>query len=76
MEFCGGGSMADLVHASGDTPLTEDAIAYLCAETLAGLRYLHAIGKARAPCQAARPPASCLLLNLILSLRLAAGGSF
>ena len=44
MEYCGGGSVADLVHAA-DGPLDQDIIAYLCAETLAGLTYLHSIGK-------------------------------
>ena len=44
MEYCGGGSVADLVHAA-DGPLDQDIIAYLCAETLAGLAYLHSIGK-------------------------------
>ncbi|CAD7696019.1 unnamed protein product [Ostreobium quekettii] len=43
MEFCGGGSIADIVR-SLDTPLTEDLIAYVCAETLKGLAYLHALG--------------------------------
>ena len=46
MEYCGGGSVADLMHAS-DAPLDQDMIAYICAETLAGLTYLHAIGKVR-----------------------------
>ena len=44
MEYCGGGSVADLMHAS-DAPLDQDMIAYICAETLAGLTYLHSIGK-------------------------------
>jgi hypothetical protein len=47
MEYCGGGSVADLVHAA-DAPLGEDVVAYICAEALAGLAYLHALGKARA----------------------------
>lgn len=45
MEYCGGGSVADLMHAS-DVPLDQDMISYICAETLAGLTYLHSIGKA------------------------------
>ena len=45
MEYCGGGSVADLMHAS-DVPLDQDMISYICAETLAGLAYLHSIGKA------------------------------
>lgn len=49
MEYCGGGSVADLMHAS-DVPLDQDMIAYICAETLAGLAYLHSIGKARPRC--------------------------
>ena len=44
MEYCGGGSVADLVHAA-DGPLEQPIIAYLCAETLSGLKYLHSIGK-------------------------------
>ncbi len=44
MEFCGGGSVSDLVQAA-EGPLDEDIISYICAETLAGLNYLHAIGK-------------------------------
>jgi len=44
MEYCGGGSVADLVHAA-DGPLEQPIIAYLCAETLSGLTYLHSIGK-------------------------------
>lgn len=44
MEYCGGGSVADLVHAA-DGPLAQPIIAYLCAETLSGLAYLHSIGK-------------------------------
>ncbi|EIE20841.1 Pkinase-domain-containing protein [Coccomyxa subellipsoidea C-169] len=44
MEFCGGGSVSDLVQAA-EGPLAEEIISYICAETLAGLNYLHAIGK-------------------------------
>ena len=44
MEYCGGGSVADLV-AAADGPLEQPIIAYLCAETLSGLKYLHSIGK-------------------------------
>ena len=53
MEYCGGGSVADLMHGS-DVPLDQDMISYICAETLAGLAYLHSIGKVHhtsaAPC--------------------------
>ena len=52
MEYCGGGSVADLVHAA-DGPLDQPIIAYLCAETLSGLAYLHSIGKV--PAQLAVP---------------------
>ena len=45
MEYCGGGSVSDLL-AAADNALDETAIAYICAETLAGLTYLHSIGKA------------------------------
>lgn len=51
MEFCGGGSVSDLVHAAEAT-LEEDIIAYICAETLAGLNYLHSIGKVSHPIDA------------------------
>ena len=44
MEYCGGGSVSDLVHTAG-TPLSEDLIAFICSETLAGLTYLHSINK-------------------------------
>jgi len=44
MEFCGAGSTSDLMHAS-EAPLDEQLITYICAETLKGLAYLHAIGK-------------------------------
>lgn len=46
MEYCGGGSVSDLVQAA-EGPLAEEVISYICAETLAGLNYLHAIGKVR-----------------------------
>lgn len=39
MEFCGGGSCADLLESLG--PLPEPFIAAMCRETLAGLEYLH-----------------------------------
>ena len=47
MEYCSGGSISDIMAAS-DAPLDEDLIAYVCRETLAGLVYLHSMGKARA----------------------------
>ncbi|VDI61397.1 mitogen-activated protein kinase kinase kinase kinase 3 [Mytilus galloprovincialis] len=43
MEYCGGGSMQDIYHITG--PLNESQIAFLCRETLEGLRYLHSKGK-------------------------------
>jgi serine/threonine protein kinase len=43
MEFCGGGSMQDIYHATG--PLNELQIAFVCRETLKGLHYLHSMGK-------------------------------
>jgi len=39
MEYCGGGSMQDIYHVTG--PLNEKVIAYVCRETLKGLKYLH-----------------------------------
>lgn len=45
MEYCGGGSISDLIQANGNEPLDEEVIAYICKETLAGLAYLHSIGK-------------------------------
>jgi len=47
MEYCGGGSVSDLIQANGNSPLDEEVIAYICKETLAGLAYLHSIGKVR-----------------------------
>ncbi|XP_064603427.1 mitogen-activated protein kinase kinase kinase kinase 5-like isoform X2 [Liolophura sinensis] len=43
MEYCGGGSMQDIYHITG--PLSEPQIAFICKETLNGLRYLHNKGK-------------------------------
>ena len=44
MEYCAGGSASDIMHAC-DCALDEDVISYICAETLAGLAYLHSLGK-------------------------------
>ncbi|XP_039626885.1 mitogen-activated protein kinase kinase kinase kinase 5-like [Polypterus senegalus] len=43
MEFCGGGSLQDIYHATG--PLSEQQIAYVSREMLQGLEYLHSQGK-------------------------------
>ncbi|KAJ7996393.1 hypothetical protein DPEC_G00236620 [Dallia pectoralis] len=43
MEYCGGGSLQDIYHVTG--PLNERQIAYVCRETLQGLRHLHEAGK-------------------------------
>ena len=44
MEHCGGGSVRDVLTASG-APLSESQIAFLCGESLKGLVYLHSINK-------------------------------
>ncbi|EFJ44650.1 MAP kinase [Volvox carteri f. nagariensis] len=44
MEYCGGGSVSDLLSATSE-PLSEDLIAYVCGEALKGLAYLHGLGK-------------------------------
>ncbi|KAM5247876.1 mitogen-activated protein kinase kinase kinase kinase 2 isoform 3-T3 [Ctenodactylus gundi] len=43
MEFCGGGSLQEIYHATG--PLEEQQIAYVCREALKGLHHLHSQGK-------------------------------
>ncbi|KMZ60997.1 hypothetical protein ZOSMA_55G00490 [Zostera marina] len=44
MEYCGGGSVADLMSIIEEI-LEESQIAYICRETLKGLSYLHSIFK-------------------------------
>ncbi|KAG2441081.1 hypothetical protein HXX76_003934 [Chlamydomonas incerta] len=44
MEYCGGGSVSDLLSASRE-PLPEELIAHICCESLKGLAYLHGLGK-------------------------------
>ncbi|XWS34204.1 hypothetical protein CRYUN_Cryun21dG0020400 [Craigia yunnanensis] len=44
MEYCGGGSIADLMNVI-EEPLEEYQIAYICREALKGLDYLHTIFK-------------------------------
>ncbi|KAG2450362.1 hypothetical protein HYH02_004867 [Chlamydomonas schloesseri] len=44
MEYCGGGSVSDLLSASRE-PLPEELIAHICCEALKGLAYLHGLGK-------------------------------
>ncbi|XP_047292128.1 misshapen-like kinase 1 isoform X15 [Homo sapiens] len=42
MEFCGAGSVTDLVKNTKGNALKEDCIAYICREILRGLAHLHA----------------------------------
>ncbi|RCN47252.1 hypothetical protein ANCCAN_06694 [Ancylostoma caninum] len=41
MEFCGSGSVTDLVKSSKASSIKEDWIAYICREILRGLYHLH-----------------------------------
>jgi len=41
MEYCGAGSVTDLVKAKKGTSLPEEWIAYICREILKGLQHLH-----------------------------------
>lgn len=41
MEYCGGGSVTDLIKSSKGQSLKEDWIAYICREILRGLEHLH-----------------------------------
>lgn len=41
MEFCGAGSVTDLVKSSKNNFLKEEWIAYICREILRGLAHLH-----------------------------------
>ena len=65
MEYCAGGSVSDVMHTRG-AGLDEDMIAYICGQTLAGLAYLHSVGKVRCPGQSApgwRAPSGCRPCN-------------
>ena len=44
MEYCGGGSISDLIEVKGE-PLHEEIIAYVLGESLKGLSYLHQLGR-------------------------------
>ena len=44
MEYCARGSVSDLMRAA-DAPLSEQLIAFVTRHTLAGLAYLHSVGK-------------------------------
>ncbi|KAK2078182.1 hypothetical protein QBZ16_004050 [Prototheca wickerhamii] len=44
MEYCAGGSVSDIMHVKG-SGLSEELIKYIVGETLAGLTYLHSVGK-------------------------------
>lgn len=64
MEYCGGGSVTDLINAA-DLPMDEDIIAYICSGILSGLGYLHSIGKVHAE-------AACMRCDEQTRLQLAA----
>ena len=44
MEYCGGGSVCDLIQVM-EAPLAEDQIALVLRACLKGLKYLHSMGK-------------------------------
>ncbi|KAE8621696.1 hypothetical protein XENTR_v10004931 [Xenopus tropicalis] len=53
MEFCGGGSVYELLNQACGRSLPEGCIAYICREVLQGLIYLHKNGIAHRDIKAA-----------------------
>lgn len=43
MEYCEGGSMADMIEASAGTMIPEDCVRAVCASIVLGLEYLHGV---------------------------------
>eukprot|EP01087_Luapelamoeba_hula_P008615 TRINITY_DN2167_c0_g1_i1.p1 TRINITY_DN2167_c0_g1~~TRINITY_DN2167_c0_g1_i1.p1 ORF type:complete len:657 (+),score=73.72 TRINITY_DN2167_c0_g1_i1:316-2286(+) len=45
MEYCGGGSLLEILELYPNIRLNESHVAYICRETLKALRYIHKMGR-------------------------------
>lgn len=45
MELMDGGCLTDILEEFNTVPLVETQIAYICRETLAGLKYMHSLDR-------------------------------
>ena len=65
MEYCGAGSVTDLVKSMKAQSLKEDWIAYICREVLRGLTHLHAC---KVSLHDIQDPKSLIMLDFRLSI--------